>query len=212
MRERHVNWFALEKAAAAGGCPMCAIVAERTARYIDNMLFEHVSDRGFRATYRASHGFCASHSEELESYRDGLAVAILGVDVLSTILPSLDKGKPARPTGICPACSETARVEREFLTYIAERDEVDFVSFFTESSHLCVPHYKSLLVLTRRVPAWLRDHQLIYFNRLLERASRFVDCSAWGKRAEFDSLSPEDKIVWKELARALRGQSRLHRS
>ena len=89
MAERHVNWFALEKACAQPGCPVCAIVADRSRRYIDNMLFEHVSDRGFRAQYRESGGFCPDHAKSLDAYRDGLAVAILGVDVLKDALPAL---------------------------------------------------------------------------------------------------------------------------
>ena len=36
-------------------------------------------DRGFRARYREAGGFCARHAKSLDSYRDGLAVAILGV-------------------------------------------------------------------------------------------------------------------------------------
>ena len=89
--EKHVNWFALEKACEKEGCPVCGIINERAERYIDNMLFEHVSDRGFRAKYRASGGFCDRHAANLESFRDGLAVAILGVDVLTTILPELSE-------------------------------------------------------------------------------------------------------------------------
>ncbi|HKL87035.1 MAG TPA: DUF6062 family protein, partial [Treponemataceae bacterium] len=65
--EKHVNWFALEKACEKPGCPLCTIIAERTARYIDNMLFEHVSDRGFRAKYREAGGFCSMHAKNLES-------------------------------------------------------------------------------------------------------------------------------------------------
>jgi hypothetical protein len=76
--ERHINFFELEKAAAKPGCPLCRIISDRAEQYLDNLLFEHVSDRAFRAAYRAAGGFCAHHSRRLESFRDGLAVAILG--------------------------------------------------------------------------------------------------------------------------------------
>ncbi len=207
MTERHVNWFALEKACAAHACPVCTIVGERTAKYIDNMLFEHVSDRGFRAVYREAGGFCPTHSANLDSWRDGLAVAILGVDVLSSFMPEFKKRKAPRRKGLCPACAESGRVEREFLGYIAERDEEDFVSFFTASGGLCVPHYARLLSLTRRVPRWLSDFQASAFEVLLARSSAFIECSAWGRQSDFSALPERDKTVWKELARALRGNA-----
>ena len=50
--EKHINFFELQKAAEKPGCPLCTIIAKRTERYIDNMLFEHISDRPFRAAYR----------------------------------------------------------------------------------------------------------------------------------------------------------------
>lgn len=207
MTERHVNWFALEKACAKGSCPVCAIVGERTAKYIDNMLFEHVSDRGFRATYREAGGFCPAHSASLDTWRDGLAVAILGVDILTSFMPEFKRGKAPKRKGACPACAESRRVEREFLEYIGERDEAEFVSFFSASGGLCVPHYARLLSLTRRVPRWLSDFQTSAFEALLARSSAFIECSAWGRQRDFSALSERDKTVWKELARALRGNA-----
>lgn len=205
--ERHVNWFALEKACEKPGCPVCTIVAERSARYIDNMLFEHVSDRGFRALYRAAGGFCSVHAKSLESFRDGLAVAILGEDILSSILPDIKRRKTAKPKEACPACAATAGIEREFLGYLAERAEGDFISFFTASGGLCVPHYRKMTVLCRRIPTWLSDFHEEKFETLLERTRQFIECSAWGRQADFAALSDRDKIVWKEIARNLRGSA-----
>ncbi len=205
MEDRHVNWFALEKACAVTACPVCTIVGERTAKYIDNMLFEHVSDRGFRATYREAGGFCPTHSANLDSWRDGLAVAILGVDILSSFMPDLKRGKAPKRKAMCPACAESRRVEGEFLGYIAERTEEDFKVFFSASGGLCVPHYARLLSLTRRVPRWLSEFQTAAFDKLLARSSAFIECSAWGRQSDFSALPERDKVVWKELARALRG-------
>lgn len=207
MAERHVNWFALEKACALPGCPVCAIVADRSRRYIDNMLFEHVSDRGFRAQYRESGGFCPDHAKSLDSYRDGLAVAILGVDVLTDALPALKRRKSQVPKGKCPACAETERVEREFLGFIASTVDDDFASFFTASGGLCLPHYRALLSSVKKAPDWLVSFQEAKFERLLERAGNFIEFSAWGRQADFAQLSDADKVVWKELALALRGRA-----
>lgn len=207
MTERHVNWFALEKACARPGCPLCTIVADRSARYIDNMLFEHVSDRGFRAQYREAGGFCPTHAKNLDSYRDGLAVAILGVDILTDALPALRKRKATKPAGACPACAETERVNREFLGFLAGTSDEDFSRFFTGSAGLCLPHYRKLLSTVKKVPDWLVRFQEEKFDLLLKRASAFVEFSAWGRQKDFDGLSDADKVVWKELALALRGSS-----
>lgn len=207
MADKHVNWFALEKACAKPGCPICTIVKERSARYIDNMLFEHVSDRGFREKYRNALGFCSDHARNLESFRDGLAVAILGEDILSHILPDLKKGKPSKVRGLCPACEETARVEREFLGFLAESEDQALKDFFAASEGLCVPHYRSLVASVKRIPAWLRAFHEKKYEAMLGRTRNFIEFSAWGRQDDFAALSPEDKIVWKEIARTLRGST-----
>ncbi len=205
MAEKHINWFALEKACAKPGCPVCTIVRDRSARYIDNMLFEHVSDRGFRERYRNALGFCPDHARSLESYRDGLAVAILGEDILSHVLPDLNRGKATKVRDECPACAETARVEREFLGFLAESEDQALKDFFTASEGLCVPHYRALVTSVKKVPRWLREFHERRFEELLRRTRNFIEFSAWGRQDDFAALSPEDKVVWKEIARSLRG-------
>ena len=171
------------------------------------MLFEHVSDRGFRAKYREAGGFCPAHAKNLDSYRDGLAVAILGVDILTDALPALRKRKAVYPAGECPACAETERVNREFLGFLAGNSDEDFIRFFTASAGLCLPHYRKLLSTVKKAPDWLVRFQEEKFDLLLKRASAFVEFSAWGRQKDFDGLSDADKVVWKELALALRGSS-----
>lgn len=201
---KHVNWFTLEKACEKPGCPLCTIVSEKSDRYIDNMLFEHVSDRGFRSKFRESGGFCQKHAEHLDSFRDGLAVAILSEDILNDALPSIKNKKAKKYKGVCPACAETTRIETEFLGFIAEKEDPSFVSFFTASEGLCVPHYTLLLKLAKRIPKWLETFQYTKFEKLSKRVRTFIEYSAWGRQADFNSLSEKDKLVWKEIARSLR--------
>ncbi|MDR3304016.1 MAG: DUF6062 family protein, partial [Treponema sp.] len=95
--DKHINFFELRDACAETGCPLCRIISRRAAQYIDNTLFEHISDRPFRKAYREAGGFCERHSRNLESYRDGLAVAILGRDILEDRLAAFKKGKVWQP-------------------------------------------------------------------------------------------------------------------
>ncbi|MDR1863930.1 MAG: hypothetical protein LBQ67_08420 [Treponema sp.] len=219
--DKHINFFELQKAAEKPGCPLCRIAADRARRYIDNMLFEHVSDRGFRARYRAAGGFCGFHARGLEAFRDGLAVAILGRDILEDRIDAFRKLKPWRPKSPCPVCEEQARIEEEYLGFLAgtgeagpqtaepAKEENEFRAVFTASDGLCAPHYARLLLTprgkARSVPLWLKDFQETKFRDLLARAGRFIELSAYGRQEEFASLPESDKLVWKELARSLRG-------
>ncbi len=212
MAEQHVNYFALQKACEKQGCPLCTIIDERINRYIDGMLFEHISDRTFRAQYRQAGGFCNEHSKTLLSYRDGLAVAILGQGTLSDFIEDFKKKKVRKYKEPCPACSEKTRIEKEFLTFLAEvndkivcESDAELIRFFTSSSGLCVPHYAKLIQYAKKIPQWLSRYHEEKYMRLLERTNTFIDFSAWGKQNDFANLCKEDKVVWKELAQTLRG-------
>ena len=210
MTDKHVTFFALKSACEESGCPVCTVIRERCEKYIDNMLFEHVSDRGFRAKYRAAGGFCARHSRNLDSFRDGLAVAILGADILERFMGEFKKKKIRKPEGICPACEEQSRIETEFLTFLAQEDDSSQTNeevrqFFTSSDGLCVPHYAMAIQRVKKIPRWLADFQENKYASLYERTRNFIEFSAWGRQKDFEKLSAEDKIVWKEIARVLRG-------
>lgn len=210
--DRHINFFELQKVCGKEGCPLCRIVADRARRYLDNMLFEHVSDRAFRAAHRASGGFCPAHSKDLASFRDGLAVAILGRDILEDRITAFKKRKPWRPKDRCPICAEGSRIEAEYLGFLAEasgdsQDETELKAAFTASEGLCAPHYGLLMETRKRIPSWLRDFQEGKFDALLARTGRFIELSAYGRQDEFRTLSEADQLVWKELARSLRGTS-----
>ncbi|MDR3276744.1 MAG: DUF6062 family protein [Treponema sp.] len=220
--EKHINFFELQAALEKPGCPLCAIIGNRAERYIDNMLFEHVSDRSFRAQYRAAGGFCGRHSRHLESFRDGLAVAILGRDLLEDRLAALQKSRPYAPKGRCPVCEEEARLEREYLGFLLQTsgdsaDERELRDAFCASDGLCFPHYGLLLDMARRgrrtfrraegrqASAWLQNFQEGRFRDLLRRSSVFIELSAYGRQEEFRNLSAGDQVVWKELSLSLRG-------
>ncbi|MDR0525327.1 MAG: hypothetical protein LBG90_05595 [Spirochaetaceae bacterium] len=220
--ERHINFFELEKACGKPGCPLCRIVSDRTERYIDNMLFEHVTDRTFRKQHRLAGGFCGFHSRNLESFRDGLAVAILGRDILEDRISAFKKRKIWKPKETCPICAEKNRIEKEYLTFLAggnisvnpaekagssekTENEQALRDFFIASEGLCAPHYGALLETAKRIPEWLISFHEHKFTELLRRTSQFIDLSAYGKQEEFAKLPEKDQVVWKELAVNLRG-------
>ena len=215
--DKHINFFEIEKAAEKPGCPLCRIVNDRADWYIDNMLFEHISDRPFRALHRAAGGFCSFHSRNLVSYRDGLAVAILSQDILEDRIKAFEKGKFWSPKGHCPICEEQNRIEEEYLSFLAaskgsSREEEELKKIFIASDGLCAPHYAALLFTSRgksrAVPEWLREFHESKYRDLLHRLRKFIELSAYGRQKEFSALSEKDQLVWKEAAAALRGTTR----
>lgn len=205
--EKHVNHFALQKACQKEGCPLCSIVQERITRYIDIILFEHISDRRFRADYKKSGGFCSEHSKSLLNFRDGLAVAILGKGTLADYLEDFKKHKMRVYKGTCPACVQREDIEKGFLSFLSEKHEEkmqqELENFFTKSDGLCVKHYAQMIKQTKKIPKWLENFQMSKFNELYQRTSKFIEFSAWGRQDDFATLSENDKTVWKELASKL---------
>ncbi len=207
---KHINFFELQKVCDKEGCPVCRLISDRADSYMDNLLFEHVSDRTFRAQLRAAGGFCNYHSRHLASYRDGLAVAILSRDILEDRIEHFRRRRPWKPRGKCPICMERDRIEVEYLGLLVEckdssQEARELRQAFEASDGLCAPHWARLLSLFRLPPSWLVNFHKEKFNRLMERTLQFIELSAWGRQEEFRKLSNEDQLVWKELAVALRG-------
>ena len=98
------------------------------------------------------------------------------------------------------------------MRFIAEakklgpEDEAELKEILLKSDGLCAVHYSQMVSLVgNKMPKWFVEFQENKFKSLLERAGRFIEFSAWGRQKDFASLSPEDKVVWKELASTLRG-------
>ena len=210
--EKHINFFELDKASQKPGCPLCTIISDRAHRYIDNTLFEHITNRSFRALFRAAGGFCSFHSRSLLSFRDGLAVAILSRDIVEDRITSFEKRLPWKPKGKCPICVEREKIEHEYLDFLASSggnspEEEELRSFFTKSDGLCAVHYADLLITPngkkRKVPDWIIKFQEQKFKELKKRLDQYIELSAFGRQKEFGALCDKDKMVWKEAAACL---------
>jgi len=203
--EKHINFFELQKACEKPGCPLCRMVNDRANKYIDNTLYEHVSDRGFRALHRRAGGFCSFHARRLVSFRDGLGVGILCRDILEDRIASFERKKPWKPKGRCPVCVGREEIEHGYLSFLASSvgnssEEQELRLFFTASDGLCAPHYEKL---KKTAPEWIKNFQEQKYKELIKRLDKFLELSAYGRRDEFDALSEKDKLVWKEVAACL---------
>ena len=212
--EKHINFFELQKASEKPGCPLCSIVSVRAYKYIDNTLFEHITNRSFRAVYRAAGGFCSFHARSMASFRDGLAVAILARDILEDRIISFERKSFWKPKGKCPVCIEREKIEQEYLDFLSRSDgssseEMQLRDFFTASDGLCAPHYHGLLYtpkgVKRAVPKWLKNFHEQKFKKLKTRLDQFIELSSYGRHDEFAQLSEKDQLVWREAAVCLSG-------
>src|SRR5918999_5637678 len=81
--EKNSVYFAVLGALAKHGCPVCRIMAEASASYLDTLFYEQVTDVEVRRKLRQARGLCNWHSG---MYGDlpsaSLGVAIIAQDLL----------------------------------------------------------------------------------------------------------------------------------
>lgn len=168
MSSRTSLYFDLLDACAKPGCPVCQLGARAVDRYLDIFSYENVNDLDERARLRAARGFCNRHAWEWwEEHHDRLGIAIVYLDVLTTVLRRLDQMDDDEPGGLrgqvmsafglgrdgrgsgaallpeasCPACDLQREAEgRAIDTLLNHLSEPDYHAAFTRSSGLCVPH------------------------------------------------------------------------
>ncbi len=148
---RTASYYDLRDALALPGCPVCRLAARDAERYLDGLLWEHVTDPGVRAKVRRAQGFCRDHARLLDRAGAALGVAILMQDVLRAVLETLegahfqappalslrraqetlDPGQPSAATAElvarlapgepCPACARAGEMETVYLDTLVEQ-------------------------------------------------------------------------------------------
>ncbi len=89
---------------ASQGCPICQLVTESVARYLDDLIFFSAVKPDTRAEIRAARGFCNEHASQLAQLTGkGLGVALIHEDIIDTVMEGLAQAAP-------PAATRGARV------------------------------------------------------------------------------------------------------
>jgi hypothetical protein len=161
-------YFDLLEACARPGCPICQLGRRAVERYLDIFSYENVNDLDARARLRAARGFCNRHAWEWwEEHHDRLGIAIVYLDVLTTIhrqLTGLSEATPSTwrgqmltalgldrngrapastllPAATCPACElQGATEERAIVALLQHFEDGEVQTAFASSNGLCVPH------------------------------------------------------------------------
>jgi hypothetical protein len=162
-------YFGLLEACEKDGCPVCRLMEEASASYLDTLFYEQVTDVGVRRKLRQARGLCNWHSERVSH----LTTAALGVSIIAQDLLEEEIARLAelqhqpfwrrRPTGVlarlsrqtlltylqgwrqrgsCPACQAVDQHEQHALeTLLNFLDEEVFARRFADTVFgVCLPH------------------------------------------------------------------------
>jgi hypothetical protein len=166
--ERSAVYFTLLEALGKSGCPVCRILEEASASYLDTLFYEQVTDVGMRRKLRRARGLCNWHSWRARNIPTAaLGMAIIALDLLDeecARLAELQRRPLWRRMGnhlqarlsrqsllaylrgwvhrdICPACQAASEHERHALeTMLDFAPEAEFARRFETSFGVCLPH------------------------------------------------------------------------
>lgn len=158
----------LQEIIAGQGCPICGLIQQAAATYLDTLLWESSTDVNLQAILAASLGFCGRHSRQLLTF-GGQRLAAAVVERASLLaamrrLPELAEASEAAPArrrfgqarsrpseqatrlGLpdsiqpCPAClREAAEEARGLDALLMHLDE--FSGPLLNAGGLCLPHF-----------------------------------------------------------------------
>jgi hypothetical protein len=205
---RSWSFYDLRDALAQPDCAICRMTAETADGYLESLLWESVNDPEVRFDIRQARGFCHVHSWRLARHRESLGATIIMNDVLRDVLrvledahfqslpilslrrtrEALDPKQPTEATADvvarlipqkpCPACVETATMEKIFLGTLIENllGEDGLLTAFQSSDGLCLPHFRQTLtqVRDRAVFEALLEAQRTIWEGLADQLSEII--------------------------------------
>lgn len=173
--DRHIPFFRLLDAARQPGCALCRLIATRTRRHIESILYECVNDVGFRDEWRAARGYCHRHAWILAEFGDALGIGILYEDLLKShgaaLLTDVAQHR-------CPLCAHEKRDLADWLAQI-ERDWADeeLRAAFLAGEGLCAPHLRvaERTLRDQAVRSALREASVRTLERLKVQLRALID-------------------------------------
>jgi hypothetical protein len=142
----------LHAACRQPGCPVCTVVQDGVARYLDAIFYEQVNDIPLRKKLRDARGLCNDHAWIAADVLRGnaLGLAIVYNDVMKTVLEELANQTPRRRvtlkvSGTCPACAWRDEITVDAISVMAEYiKDPDLLAEFKKSNGLCLFHLKAI--------------------------------------------------------------------
>jgi Family of unknown function (DUF6062) len=154
-----LSYFDLVETFAEPGCALCNLLLRDADRFLDSLLYEHVTDPDIHRKFRASRGLCNEHSWQLIRHKgNSLGIAVLYGAVIDEVMKLIDQPPRARrsladrlePTGPCMACRLLADAEKRFIQVLIEYiADPKLDTAYRASDGLCLPHFRETLRQTR---------------------------------------------------------------
>jgi hypothetical protein len=215
----------LQAAYAAPGCPICALLERSERRYIDIVLYEHVTDVKWRAQVRAARGFCALHTERVLAIgRSSLGASLVAGDIFKTLraeLPTSSTGGALgrlraalgsgnallavlRPQQPCPICAYLEDLGGVYVAaLLSDLETADGRAQYAQSAGLCLPHLRMAAQHSGAGLPVLLDHQTRVWKHLETELEEFARKQDYRYRDEEIGTEAD---AWQRALRLLSGR------
>jgi Family of unknown function (DUF6062) len=162
--DRPFGYFELFEAFSGSGCALCRLALRDVDRFLDSLLYEHVTDPELQRKYRASRGLCNEHSWQLVRHKgNSLGIAILYGAVIDDLLKAMESAPNVgrrfpfrgtdntvatrlRPKKPCAACQSLADSQQRWVqAFVQNVVDTGFQQAYGASSGVCLPHFCQVL-------------------------------------------------------------------
>jgi hypothetical protein len=223
--EKHTAYYELLEQLARPDCPICALAARRTHAFLERYLEEGVVHEDTWDRLAAAGGWCGRHAREIESFDDGLAVALFYGHLLKkkqvalaagqALLPQVPgeasaPGLMARLGGAeaqlrCTACDIEEETERTQAHLVAKAlGESEAVAAMQAHPGFCLHHVDLVSARTAEThKAAFIAQQGAKLKELADELELFV------RRSEHNATEPlgTERNAWKRALRRYYGLS-----
>ncbi|HKG57491.1 MAG TPA: DUF6062 family protein [Candidatus Limnocylindrales bacterium] len=208
---------------AADLCPVCTERDRAAARFVESILFERVTDRGFRAELDAARGFCPKHTWNVlaadRASGSGAGAAILFAAIARVRLAEAqaafsERGRSgarrvaaARRAATCPVCEHGSGAEASAIARLVALSADDAWAQALGDAPLCLDHLLAIVAAGEPSATWQRigERQLRRADELRRRLESFAHHSSHDRR---HLLTDEERASVEEGAKLLGGSER----
>jgi len=162
MIDKHNLFYEMQESLSQADCPVCLLTGEALDSFVEGILYDKISDHGFRDALVKSRGFCSKHAWRLQAEGNPLAHTLIYVHFLEELLLAGDclpqigaepgastaprdmKAvlKKLRAEAACPLCIYQEELEERYIRSLLNflQDPV-FSAKYAVSSGVCRPHF-----------------------------------------------------------------------
>jgi hypothetical protein len=211
LKEKHLPFFAILDALENNECPICFLTVKSIESYFNSLLYENITDIGFRSKFRKQNGFCNFHSYKFFKYNDSLAILLTYKDLLVQKINEYNKKNLIIKTKKnkhkeCLICDLAKDIEQRYILEIIDHlNDIEFKNKFIKSEGLCIQHFEFVLSKLKKIPKWFFDFQISKYKTLMDQINKSLEASNFSKSKNRPVLSIEEAGAWKKIIKIISG-------